>query len=72
MRRITPRQEALLAAVSSAFAGVNVHWDEERGVASSLRGPLVSGAISDADAVFGVPCQASRSVESPADSRGSS
>ncbi len=52
MRRITPRQEALLAAVSSAFAGVNVHWDEERGVASSLRGPLVSGAIPDADAVF--------------------
>jgi hypothetical protein len=52
MRRITPRQEALLAAISSAFTGVNVHWDEERGVASSLRGPLVSGAISDADAVF--------------------
>jgi Zn-dependent metalloprotease len=52
MRRITPRQEALLAAVSSAFAGVNVHWDEERGVASSLRGPLVGGDIKDADAVF--------------------
>jgi Zn-dependent metalloprotease len=52
MRRITPRQEALLAAISSAFAGVNVHWDEEHGVASSLRGPLVSGAISNADAVF--------------------
>ena len=52
MRRITPRQEALLAAISSAFAGVDVHWDEEHGVASSLRGPLVSGAISDADAPF--------------------
>lgn len=52
MRRITPRQEALLATVRGAFAGVNVHWDEERGVASSLRGSLSSGAIQDADAVF--------------------
>ena len=52
MQRITPRQEALLAAVSSAFAGIEVHWDEEHGVASSLRGSLVSGPIPDADAVF--------------------
>lgn len=52
MRRSTPRQEALLAAVSSAFPGANVHWHDERGVASSLRGSLVSGPLQDAPVVF--------------------
>ena len=48
MRRITPSQEALLADVTNTFAGVHVHWNEEHGVASSIRGALVSGAIVDA------------------------
>src|SRR5690349_11963732 len=52
MRRITPRQETLVAAVTGAFAGVTVHWDEEHGVAASLRGALLSGAIGAAEAVF--------------------
>ena len=52
MRRITSQQQALLDAIKRTFGDIELHWDEERGVASSLRGRLVPASAQDVDAIF--------------------
>ena len=41
MKNITPQQEKLLNSLKSLDPRLIVHWDEARGVASSIRGSLI-------------------------------